>query len=97
MLFRSPKAPKAPKAPVEQEANAALGVLVGGAPLILAPLAALVAGRDLLTKTAARREVIQKEIAAFEAAQAKKKFQTSVDGSGITKAAVSHRQELKHE
>lgn len=90
---KAPKAPVAPKAQVEQEANAALGVLVGGAPLILAPLAALVAGRDVLTKTAARREVIQKEIAAFEAAQAKKKFQTNVDGGGIAKAAVRHEQE----
>jgi hypothetical protein len=86
-----PKTPKAPKAPVEAEPNAGLGVFVGGAPLVLAPLVALVAGRDILAKTAARREVIQKEIAAFEAAQAKKKIQSAVDGSGVTKAAVRTR------
>ena len=84
-----PKAPKAPKAPVVADDNAGLGVLVGGAPLVLVPLAALAAGRDLLTKTAARRAEIQKEIADFEASQAKKKRLANADAGGITKAAVS--------
>lgn len=90
-----PKFPEAPNVPVIPEDNAGLGVLVGGAPLVLAPLAALVAGRDLLTKTAARRAEIQNEIAEFEAAQAKKKRDAEADAGGIVKAAVSSHTKIQ--
>jgi hypothetical protein len=80
----------APKPKAEADSSALpLGVALGGAPLIVAPLLALSAGREVLAKTQARRAKIQEEIAEFEAAQAKKKYDAQVDGSGITKALVS--------
>jgi hypothetical protein len=84
-----PKAPKAPQAPVSKDPNALpAGVALGAAPLILAPVALLVAGRGVLSGTKARREEIQKEIAAFEAAKQKKKFLAVTDGGEVTKALV---------
>lgn len=63
------------------------GVALGAAPLLL-PLLALGAGRDVLTKTAARRDTIQKEIAAREEAERKRKLQAQADGGGIAAATV---------
>lgn len=65
------------------------GVALGAAPLVVAPLLALGAGRDLLTKTAANRQKIQDEIAAKEAAAKKAKLGADVDAGGITTAVVS--------
>jgi hypothetical protein len=86
-----PKPALKPKGPesVDADGNAGLvGVALGGAPLLFAPLVALSAGRSLLTKTAARREQIQKEIAEAEAAKAKKKLQSQVDAGTLGKATV---------
>lgn len=85
-----PKAPPAPpKAPAEPDALAVpKGLALGAAPLVVAPVVALAAGRDFLSKTAARREAIQKEIAAKEAAMAKKKASAEVDFGGVVGAAV---------
>jgi outer membrane biosynthesis protein TonB len=79
-----------PKKPVESDPNAGpLGVALGSAPLILAPLVALSAGRDILAKTAARRAEIEAEIKAAEAAKAKKLTKVEVDKAGLAKAGVS--------
>ena len=69
-----------------------LGVALGAAPLLVAPLVALTAARGALGKTSARREQIQEEIAAKErAAKAKAKAKTtaSVDSGGVVGALVS--------
>jgi hypothetical protein len=73
-----------------KDPNAAAGIALGGAPLVLAPLAALAAGRSVLTGTAARRAKIQKEIEEFEKAKAKKAIQADVDGDALFGAAVRH-------
>lgn len=93
---KAPKAPKAPKpapvakAPAEKDPNAVpAGVALGAAPLLLAPVALLGAGRGALQGTKARREKIQTEIAQFEAAKAKKAVNTEVDGGGVVTALVS--------
>ena len=84
-----PPAPK-PVAKTDKDPNAVpLGLALGGAPLLLAPIVALGAGRDLLSKTQARRAEIQKEIEEYEEAQKQKKLQAEVDGTGITTALVS--------
>jgi hypothetical protein len=86
---KAPKAPKAPQAPVSKDPNALpAGVALGAAPLILAPVALLAAGRGVLSGTKARREQIQKDIAAVEAAKQKKKFLADTDGGEVTKALV---------
>lgn len=91
----APKAPPAPKVPATKDPNAVpAGVALGGAPLLLAPVALLGAGRGILSGTKARREKIQAEIAAFEAAQKKKKVQAEVDGSGVATALVSRWKNL---
>ena len=85
-VVTKPKPP--PKAPVKADPNAVpLGVALGAAPLLLAPLVALGAGRSVLAGTAARREKIQEEIAAREAAK-KKKVAAEVDGGALTSAVV---------
>ena len=79
-----------PKKPTESDPNAGLvGVALGAAPLVLVPFVALSAGRDFLTKTAARRAEIEAEIAAAEAAKAKKARDAQVDSAGLAKAGVS--------
>lgn len=79
-----------PKKPAESDPNAGLvGVALGAAPLVLVPFVALSAGRDFLTKTAARRAEIEAEIAAAEAAKAKKARDAQVDSAGLAKAGVS--------
>ena len=79
-----------PKKPVESDPDAGvIGVALGSAPLVLLPLVALSAGRDFLTKTAARRAEIEAEIAAQAAAKAKKARTAEVDAGGLAKAAVS--------
>jgi hypothetical protein len=86
----TPPPPK-PSAPASSDSSAVpLGVALGGVPLLLAPIIALGAGRDILAKTAARRAQIQEEIAAEKAAQAKKAAANAqADGSGVAKALVS--------
>ena len=94
---KAPPAPKPapvvkpPAPPAAPDANAVpKGVALGAAPLVVAPVVALAAGRDFLSKTAARRQAIQEEIAAKEAAlAAKKKAQADVDFGGLAGAAVS--------
>lgn len=84
-------APKAvaPKAPAVKDPNAVpAGVALGAAPLLLAPIALLGAGRGVLSGTKARREKIQAEIAAAEAAKKKKAVQAEVDGGGVVTALV---------
>jgi hypothetical protein len=93
---RPPPAPPAPIKSVPSTATDDLalvkGVALGTAPLALGALAALAAGRDVLSKTAARREEIQKKIAAQEAAEKKKSSNVSeIDGGSLVGAAVSSR------
>jgi hypothetical protein len=84
----APPPPK-PKAPVVVEPNALRdGVVLGAAPLLLAPFVALTAGRGVLAGTKARREKIQQEIAAVEAAKLKKSKESAVDGTGVVGALV---------
>ena len=86
---KAPKAPKEPKAPAAKDPNAVpAGVALGAAPLVLAPIALLGAGRGLLSSTKERREKIQQEIAEFEAAKQKKQLQAEVDGTGVVSALV---------
>ena len=80
-----------PPPPPVKSASAATkagGVALGAAPLFLAPIALLAGGRGILTGTLERREKIQKEIAEFEAAKAKKQLQAEVDTGDLAKAAV---------
>lgn len=71
------------------------GVALGGAPLLLAPIALLGAGRGVLQNTVARREKIQKEIDAFEAAKKKKQVQAEVDGGTLTTALVRFNPKIR--
>ena len=67
-----------------------LGVALGAAPLLIAPLIALSAARGALGSTAARREKIQEAIAAKErAAKAKAAASVSVDAGGVIGSLVS--------
>ena len=85
-----PPKPVAVKSVAEKDPNAGLGVVVGAAPLLLAPVVALSAARGALGKTAARREAIQEEIAAKEkAAKEKAAAEAQVDAGGVTVALVS--------
>lgn len=89
---KEPKTPKAvaPKTPATKDSNAVpAGVALGAAPLVLAPIALLGAGRSVLSATKARRDKIQKEIEEFEAKKAKAKRDAAVDGAGLTTALVS--------
>jgi hypothetical protein len=74
--------PKEPMALFDDEENARV---FASAPLIVAPLVALAAGRDALAKNSARRDQLQKQIDKLES---KKKEISSVDPGGITKAIV---------
>lgn len=88
----APKPQPAPKpaAPVASSSSASplAGVALGAAPLAVAGLGAIAAARGALSETLARREQIQKEIAAAEAAKAKKKAEAEVDFGGVVNAAV---------
>jgi len=79
------------KSAVGANANTELvGVLAGAAPLVLAPLAGIVAGRSFLTNTVSRREKIESEIAIQKVAEEKKAAtSTEIDGGGLALAAVS--------
>lgn len=87
-----PKPPSKPTVVTTKDPNAAAGVALGGAPLLLAPIAALAAGRSVLSGTAARRAKIQAEIDEFERAKAKKAIQADVDGGALASAVVRNRQ-----
>lgn len=65
-----------------------IGVALGAAPLVAVPLVGLAAARGALSKTAARRAQIQKEMAAAEEARKKKAIQTDVDAGTLAKATV---------
>jgi hypothetical protein len=82
-------APVAKAAAVKDPNAVPTGVALGAAPLLLAPIALLAAGRGALQGTKDRRDKIQKEIAAFEAAKAKKAVSAEVDGGGVVTALVS--------
>ena len=91
-----PSAPKAKaravdRAPAVKDPNAGpVGVALGAAPLLVAPLVALSAARGALGKTAARREQIQNDIAEKEAAaKARAAADVSVDAGGVAGALVS--------
>jgi len=93
------KAPSPPKSTsvATKDPNAGLGVVVGGAPLLLAPLVALSATRGALSKTAARREAIQEAAAEKERqAKAKAAVDTDVDSGGIVGALVSLSNSICH-
>ena len=83
--------PPAPKAVVtaETDPNASLGLALGAAPLIIAPVALLAGARGALSKTQARRAEIQKQIDEKEAAKKKAEKQAEVDGGGVVGALVS--------
>lgn len=86
--------PRPTKAAVEKSAaakdpNAGLGVALGAAPLVIAPFAALAAAKGALSKTVARREIIQEKIAEQAAAAAKKEAKADVDAGGVVGALVS--------
>ncbi len=83
--------PLAIKSEAVKDPNAGpVGVALGAAPLLLAPLVALTAARGALGKTAARRELIQEEIATKKrAAAVKDAADTSVDAGGVVGALVS--------
>lgn len=89
-----PKTPPAPKkstpASTSDSSALPLGVALGAAPLVAAPVVALSAGRSFLAKTQARRAEIQEEIAAQEAAKAKKKLDSQVDAGGVAQALVRY-------
>lgn len=84
--------PPAPKAVVtaEKDSNASLGLALGAAPLIIAPVALLAGARGALSKTQARRAEIQKQIEEKEAAKKKAEKQADVDGGGVASALVSN-------
>ena len=72
------------------------GIAAGTAPLALGALGVLAAGRDFLTKTAARREEIQNKIDAQEAARAAKaKIGADIDGDSLFGAVVSSKNRFK--
>ena len=84
--------PGSPKsgAPSQTDPNAIpIGLSVGAAPLLLAPLALLGASRDALARTKERREKIQQEIAAAEAAKLRRLVQADIDGEAAAGATVS--------
>jgi hypothetical protein len=64
------------------------GIALGVAPLAL-PLVALAGARNVLSRTAARREQIQKEIAAEELRRQQQSKKADVDAGGIISAGVS--------
>ena len=84
-----PKGVAKPSAPVDANVGP-LGVALGAAPLVAVPLIGLAAARGALSKTAARRAAIQKEVAAAEEAKKKKAIQAEVDSASLAKATVSH-------
>ena len=91
---KAPPAPKkAPPKPATTDSNALpLGVALGGAPLLLAPVVALGAGRDLLSKTQARRAQIQQEIAEEEERKKQAALKADVDGGELGKALVRSKE-----
>lgn len=82
-----PKAVAKPSAPADASVGP-VGVALGAAPLIAVPVIGLAAARGALSKTAARRAQIQKEIAEFEEAKKKKAVQADVDAGTLAKATV---------
>jgi hypothetical protein len=88
---RKPREEKPRPAPVAKTAVAAaekdpnastLGVALGAAPLLVAPLVALAGARGALSKTQARRAQIQKEIEEKAKEAARKRVERSADADG---------------
>jgi hypothetical protein len=65
-----------------------VGLALGAAPLLLAPVVLLGAGRSALSGTVARREKIQSAIEKKESDARKKKLQSELDGNALTGAVV---------
>lgn len=84
-----PSMPKVTLPKVPDTGTIGTGIALGAAPLLLAPLVALGAGRSFLANTAARREQIQQEMAAREAALKKQQRAAEVDAGGLATAVVS--------
>ena len=85
-----PVAPPKAVVPAQKDSNAIpAGLALGAVPLVLAPLALLGAGRGALANTKERREKIQQEIAAAEAAKQKRLVKADVDGEAAAGAVVS--------
>jgi len=96
-VVKAPTPPPKSTSVATKDPNAGLGVVVGGAPLLLAPLVALSATRGALSKTAARREAIQEAAAEKERqAKAKAAVDTDVDGGGVVGALVSLSNSICH-
>ena len=96
-VVKAPSPPPKSTSVATKDPNAGLGVVVGGAPLLLAPLVALSATRGALSKTAARREAIQEAAAEKERqAKAKAAVDTDVDSGGIVGALVSLSNSICH-
>lgn len=90
-----PKAVAKPSGPADPNAGP-VGVALGAAPLVAVPILGLAAARGALSKTAARRAVIQKEMAAAEEARKKKAIQVDVDAGALAKATVCTRNEYTY-
>jgi hypothetical protein len=87
-----PKGVVKPASTAAADANAGpLGVALGAAPLVAVPFVGLAVARGALSKTAARRAQIQKEIAAAEEARKKKSIKAEVDAGTLAKATVRDR------
>ena len=85
--------PPPPPPPVREVKSASAftkvgGVALGVAPLVLAPVVLLGAGRSVLQGTKDRREKIQNEVDEIEKLKRQKQLQAEVDGGELAKAVV---------
>lgn len=93
---KTPAPPPPPPSPVKKvktvssasTSTKAGGIALGAAPLVLAPVVLLGAGRSFLQGTKSRREKIQKEIDEVEKNKKKSILEADVDGGDLAKAVV---------
>ena len=93
---KTPAPPPPPPSPVKKvktvssasTSTKASGIALGAAPLVLAPVVLLGAGRSFLQGTKSRREKIQKEIDEVEKNKKKSILEADVDGGDLAKAVV---------
>lgn len=93
---KTPAPPPPPPSPVKKvktvssasTSTKASGIALGAAPLVLAPVVLLGAGRSFLQATKTRREKIQKEIDEVEKNKKKSILEADVDGGDLAKAVV---------
>ena len=93
---KTPAPPPPPPSPVKKvktvssasTSTKAGGIALGAAPLVLAPVVLLGAGRSFLQATKTRREKIQKEIDEVEKNKKKSILEADVDGGDLAKAVV---------